>query len=327
MKNSLHPDVSVIIVSYNVRDHLRRCLESLFALYEARMAEVFVIDNASTDGSEQVVREQFPWVTLVPHAWNLGFASGVNQGLVRAQGAFILLLNPDTVLCPDTVERFVAFMRAHPDCGIVGGQLLNPDHSPQESFRTFPTPVSSIAESLFLTRLWGRLRRPERPCAVDVVVGACLMARREMVQEIGFLDEQFFLYFEEIDWCRRARQQGWGVYTLPDAPVIHGLGRSTEARPDEAFVELSRSRALYMQKHFSRIGRWVTHGVITVGVMLRVILWGLALSVLRLQRHDTGYAARKFSQNRAVLLWYLQGRPNEPSIVAPRQSFAGKSVR
>lgn len=316
MNERPHPEVSVIIVSYNVREDLRRCLESLVSLHEDGMTETIVVDNASNDGSAALVQEQFPWATLVQNAQNIGFAAGVNQGLARANGAFILLLNPDTVVCTDTVERLLTFMRAHPECGIAGGQLLNPDHSPQESSRSFPTPASLVAESLFLTRLLASNRRGKalhatsrRPRPVDAVVGACLMARREMVQHIGPLDERFFLYSEETDWCRRARQHGWTVYTLPDAPVIHGLGRSTDAQPDAAFIELYRSRHIYMRKHFGGVSRWLTHGGMLVGVVLRVVLWGLALIIHRLQHRTPARVVKKFSQNRAVLEWYLRGCP------------------
>ncbi|MBI4551832.1 MAG: glycosyltransferase family 2 protein [Candidatus Latescibacteria bacterium] len=319
MTDQLSPDVSIIIVSYNVSEELGRCLASLSALHETGTAEILVVENASTDGSGVRVRAECPWAAVIQNTQNVGFAAGVNQGLARARGRFILLLNPDAEVYPGTVERLVSFMQAHPECGIAGGQLLNPDGSRQESARPFPTPALLIAESLFLTRLSSSGRPITGPCAVDAVVGACLMARAEMVREVGPLDERFFLYSEETDWCRRARQGGWKVYVLPDAPVLHRLGRSTAGRPDEALVELYRSRTVYLRKYFGRVSRWATHGGMLIGVALRVVLWGLALLGQRLQRRSSSRAAQKFAQNAAVLQWYCAGCPNPRARLASPQ--------
>lgn len=301
--------VSVIIVSYNVREELKRCLDAVWPVFDKDRMEVFVIDNASTDGSGAYVRAQYPWVIVAQNRRNIGFAAAANQGLARSRGMYCLLLNPDAVVYADAIDQLHTFLNRHPECGIAGGQLLNPDKTLQNSRHVFPTPASFIAESLFLKRIARPSPPRSEPHEVDAVVGACLMIRYRVVEEIGMLDERFFLYSEELDWCRRARQRGWKVYTVPEARVIHGLGRSVRAQPDSGFVELYRSRDQYMKKYFTPGERRVAHAGMWLGVTLRVILWGLVSA----WRPDSTEARKKLSQNRAVLRWYLQGRPNPHS--------------
>jgi GT2 family glycosyltransferase len=303
------PPISVIIVSYNVREELDRCLGAIAPVYRRGVAEVYVVDNASADDSATVVPVRHPWVQWIQNPTNAGFAAGVNRGLARVKGVYVLLLNPDAVVQNDAVERLAAFMTAHPDCGIAGAQLVNPDGSLQESFHAFPTPGAFIAESLFWKKAAHRLRRPEAPVEVDAVVGACFMVRRRVVEEIGLLDEHFFLYSEEVDWCLRARRSGWKVFLVPDATVAHGLARSSEDRPEAAFVALYRGRAYYMQKHFTRRARWLAHAGMGAGVLLRVMLWGAACAGLRLAGRRPAQARKKFRQNSAVLGWYMRGCP------------------
>lgn len=252
------PDLSVIIVNWNVRDLLRRCLESVFASPFGGSLEVLVVDNASADGSGEMVRTEFPQVHLIANAENRGFPAANNQGLALARGRYILLLNPDTEVVGDALQAMVAFADAHPDVGVVGPQLLNPDGSVQSSRRRFPTLATALWESTWLQpyaprRLLERyyvLDRPDDEIQdVDWVTGAALMVRREAVEEVGPLDEGFFMYSEELDWCRRFREAGWRVVYLPTARIVHHVGKSSEQVLPARHIHFQTSKVRYFRKY------------------------------------------------------------------------------
>ena len=308
IRSDPNPILSVIIVSYNVLDALQSGLMLLKPFHDQGKGDIWVIDNASRDATADWVEQQ-QWPHLIRNSENLGFAAAVNQGIERSRGAFILLLNPDTTISEAAIKGMRTFMDTHEECGIAGVQLLNPDQSLQKSYHYFPTPRSFIAESLFLNRVKPDENGFEKPVRVDAVVGACMMIRRTAIEHIGLFDERFFLYSEELDWCLRARQAGWNVYLLPEVRVIHNLAQSSKDDPGNAFVELYRSRGLYMDKHFSNLGRSMVQISFFTGVLLRVILWRIALWIIR--RPDKKNEINlKYSLNKAVLIWYLAGRPN-----------------
>lgn len=313
MPAETQPELSILIVSYNVREDIARCLASLPSTVDDIRYEVMVIDNASSDDSASYIRANHPQVELVENQNNIGFAAAVNQGLGMTSSDFVLLLNPDTAVRPGTIECMLGFMQDHAACGICGARLLNTDGSPQESDRAFPTPFNLVAESLFLKKLFSASRQYPAPREVDAVVGACLMARRTMIEEIGPMDERFFLYSEEVDWCLRAKQKGWRVFMIPDAQVVHGLGRSSADQPGTSFVELYRSRALYMRKHFNPLSRWVTQIGLFLGVLLRIFIWRSGLFFIRSDVRSI-VARKKYTENRAVLSWYFQGCPNPHTV-------------
>jgi N-acetylglucosaminyl-diphospho-decaprenol L-rhamnosyltransferase len=267
------PDLSVIIVNWNVRDLLRRCLHSILANLPACQLEIIVVDNGSTDGSPEMVRTEFPQVHLMANPDNRGFTAANNQGLAVARGRYVLLLNPDTEVVGDALETLVAFADAHPDVGVVGPQLLNPDGTVQSSRRRFPTLATALLESTWLQpyaprRLLARyyvLDRPDDKVQdVDWVTGAALMARREAVEQVGPLDEGFFMYSEELDWCRRFRAAGWRVVYLPTARVIHYEGKSSEQVLPARHIHFQTSKIRYFRKY---------HGPAAAEV-LRLVLLG-----------------------------------------------------
>jgi len=252
------PDLSVIIVNWNVRDLLRRCLHSILANLPACQLEIIVVDNGSTDGSPEMVRTEFPQVHLMANPDNRGFTAANNQGLAVARGRYVLLLNPDTEVVGDALETLVAFADVHPDVGVVGPQLLNPDGTVQSSRRRFPTLATALLESTWLQpyaprRLLARyyvLDRPDDEVQdVDWVTGAALMARREAVEQVGPLDEGFFMYSEELDWCRRFRAAGWRVVYLPTARVIHHEGKSSEQVLPARHIHFQTSKIRYFRKY------------------------------------------------------------------------------
>ncbi|HQE92863.1 MAG TPA: glycosyltransferase family 2 protein [Anaerolineae bacterium] len=255
--------VSVIIVNWNVRDLLRRALTSVYASWDGRPGpEIIVVDNASHDGSVAMLRDAFPQVSVIANAENRGFTGGNNQGLAAATGDFLLLLNPDTEIVGDALPRMVEYLQSHADVGMVGPQLLNPDNSVQSSRRHFPTLPVLFLESTWLEKFAPRkmLRyyyAQERPDdaiqEVDWVTGAAMLTRREVVNQVGGMDESFFMYSEELDWCRRIHDAGWRVVYFPEARVIHYEGQSSAQVVPARHIYFQASKIRYTQKYHGNV--------------------------------------------------------------------------
>ncbi|MBP6015975.1 MAG: glycosyltransferase family 2 protein [Candidatus Promineofilum sp.] len=276
----MSPDLSIIIVNWNVRDLLRNCLHSIDAGRGTLSVEVIVVDSASADDSVAMVRDEFPWVSLIPCAENVGFPRGNNLGLAEALGTYLLLLNPDTVILADVLPKMVAFLQACPDVGALGPQLLNTDGSIQSSRRRFPTAATGFLESTWLEGLApGVLRRyyaldlPDDATAdVDWLTGACIMVPRTVYEEIGGLDEGYYMYSEELDWCRRIKAAGRRVVYYPAAQVIHHIGKSSEQAVTARHINFQRAKLRYFRKY---------HGRVLAGALRAFLLahyaWQLAL--------------------------------------------------
>ncbi|MCS7190841.1 MAG: glycosyltransferase family 2 protein, partial [Fimbriimonadales bacterium] len=207
--------LSICIVNWNTRELLRACLQSIYRYPPSEPFEVIVVDNASSDGSAAMVCAEFPQVILIANTQNLGYARGNNQAIARAQGEFILLLNPDTEVFSDTLDQAIAFLRAHPDGGAIGARQLFPDGRVQASVRGFPTPANLLFEVSGLARLFPRSRRLggyrmrwfryDTVAEVDQPMATFLMTRRAVIQQVGLMDEAFPLFFNDVDWCYRIR--------------------------------------------------------------------------------------------------------------------------
>ena len=255
-----HPTVSIIIVSYNVRDLLLQCLGSL----GDRHGEVIVVDNASSDGSAGAVREATPHVTLISNDANAGFARANNQALALASGDYLLLLNPDTRVCDNAVDVLERFMTDHPEYGIAGPRLLNLDGSLQSAGRRFPTSWTVVRDPLtpradpggLLGRRSGTLQAAHvEDC--DWVLGACLMVRREVLRQVGHLDEGYFMYGEEKDLCYRAKAAGWRVACVHEAEVIHYGGQSADQVPARSYEAFMDSQFRFLGKFYPGHYRWL----------------------------------------------------------------------
>ncbi|MCJ7491299.1 MAG: glycosyltransferase family 2 protein [Dehalococcoidia bacterium] len=256
-------DISIVIVSYNGREHLRRCLQSLAAHPPAVEREVIVVDNDSRDGSAPMVASEFPDVRLLRMPRNLGFAAGANRGAREAKGEAIVLLNPDSEVEADPFAPMLAYLREHDDTGVVAPRLLNPDGSLQLSCRSFPTfSVALFNRYSLLTRLFPRNRYSRQYLLsdwhhdsisdVDWVSGACLMVRHSLFEEIGLLDEGYFMYIEDVDLCQRVHRAGYNVVYLPQTSVIHHIGRSSRTLPSRSIVARHRSMWHYYKKYLRR---------------------------------------------------------------------------
>jgi len=253
-------DLSIVIVNWNVRDLLRHCLHSIFQLPSSNFqTEVIVVDSASSDGSVAMVEEEFPQVRLIANSENVGFTVGSNQGIAASRGRYVLLLNPDTEIVGDALATMVEYLDDQPQVGALGPQLLNPDGSIQSSRRRFPSLATAFLESTILQQWFphNRIARhyymadqpDDEVQEVDWVTGACLLTRREAIQNVGVLDEGFFMYSEELDWCRRAKERGWKVVYLPTARVIHHGGQSSEQVKSFQHIQFQRSKIRYFRKH------------------------------------------------------------------------------
>lgn len=267
-------DLSIIVVSWNVADLLAACLESIEAAPVIRVApdgsslgsggprvEVIVVDSASLDHSVSLVRESFPWVRLLTQAENSGFTFSNNLGLQIAQGRHLLLLNPDTVVHGDTLNRMIEYLDTHPDVGIVGPRVLNTDGTTQSTRRRFPTLLTGFFESTWLQgvaprRVLENFYVTDQPddgtFDVDWVQGCALMARRTMYDQIGGLDTGYIMYSEELDWCKRARLAGWRVVYLGSATITHHGGKSTDQVQTHRHIYFQQSKLRYFRKYHGR---------------------------------------------------------------------------
>ncbi|MBL8131116.1 MAG: glycosyltransferase family 2 protein [Anaerolineae bacterium] len=251
-------DISVLIVSWNVRDLLDACIRSILANTTPGQVEILVIDSASTDGTAQHISATFPGVRLFAQSENVGFTKGTNLALREADGRYLMLLNPDTVIIGDALLAMQQYLDSRPDVGIVGPHTLNPDGTTQSSRRRFPTLLTGIFESTWLQgyaprgvleRFYVTDAPDDATLEVDWVQGSALMARREVYEQIGGLDEGYIMYSEEMDWCRRAKDVGWRVAFLGDARIIHYGGKSTDQVVARRHVHFQQSKLRYFRKY------------------------------------------------------------------------------
>jgi N-acetylglucosaminyl-diphospho-decaprenol L-rhamnosyltransferase len=263
-------DVTVVVVSWNVRDLLRRCLASLASGRPGPCVEVIVVDNGSGDGSPDMIRAEFPQAQLIANDRNRGFTAANNQGLAAGRGRYLLLLNPDTEVVGDALATMIDSMDEHPQAGALGPQLRYPDGRLQSSRRRFPTLATALVESTVVGEWWPNNRLARRYTMadtpddaiqpVDWVVGACLLVRRQAYDQVGGLDEGFFMYSEELDWCRRIKAAGWQVIYLPTAVVIHHEGKSSEQVVPARHIYFQSSKVRYFRKHHGAVAaevlRW-----------------------------------------------------------------------
>ncbi|NLE43915.1 MAG: glycosyltransferase family 2 protein [Chloroflexi bacterium] len=297
-------DLSVVIVSWNVCELLRRCLQSVLAA-PIRL-EVIVVDNASSDGTTAMVATEYPEIQLVVNSRNVGFPAANNQGIALASGRTVLLLNPDTEIVGDALATLVAYADAHADVGLVGPQLLNPDGSVQPSRRRFPTLATAFFESTWLQQWAPRSvvrdyyvldRSDDVTQDVDWVFGAAMLVKREVLDQVGVLDEGYFMYSEELDWCRRIRTAGWRVVYLPAARVVHHGGKSSEQVVAERHIHFQTSKVRYFRIYHGAIASEAIRLFLLASYVVQVALEGMKWLV----GHKRPLRADRISAYRQVL--------------------------
>lgn len=310
-------DLSVVIVSWNTRELLSQCLKAIFASPLNCEFDVWVVDNASKDASAEMVRNQFPQVRLIENSENVGFARANNQAIQQSIGNYVLLVNSDAIVKPSALSNIVAFMASHNDAGIAGGKLIWPDGSFQSSFSDFPSLFSELVTSAGAAKyLFGShfpsyaLNVSQQVRVVDWVGGAFLIARRDAITQVGLLDEGFFMYGEEMDWCYRMRQRGWKVYYTPEAEIIHVGGQSSKLAGADSSMWLAQSHIRFMLKYRGELIGRVLAFFFRIASVVKATIW-FAIGLVRNQR-------RAFAWGRARLHWHLAGA-NVLRIVSQRE--------
>lgn len=256
------PDLSVVIVSWNTAALVQDCLQSIFAPSSSFDAvEVVIVDNASSDGTPDQIKRNWPQVRLIENTNNRGFASANNQGLAVSRGRYVALLNSDTLVSASALAELVAFMDEHPEAGACGPRLLQPNGQPQAfAFGDDPTPAYLFWRGFSHLILHRPLHdwSTKQTQVVDWVSGACLVARRQAIEQAGPLDEAIFMYFEDNDWCLRFRQCGWKIYYTPATSITHIGGQSRKQNPAAQAAYYSSLQYFYL-KHYGWLSRfWLT---------------------------------------------------------------------
>jgi len=303
-------ELSIIIVNWNTRELLQRCLESVEETVRNFSHEVFVVDNASTDGSGAMVKERFPEVRLIENSENRGFGNANNQALRIMAGKYALLLNSDTVLTKHAAAELVSCLESHPEAAMACGQLLNADGSLQNSVAAFPTLLTlmtnlPLLETLFPKRFPSKRYVHTGPIEVDSAIGACLLVRKEAIDAVGMFDERYYFFFEETDWAFRMRRAGWKVLYVPNAFIYHHQGQSI-GRSVRSRIEFYRSRYQFFRRWRSRPYYLAVRVVIPVRLAVNWLLTSLGvLLTLGFQRG----LRDKWAVYGKLLVWHLRGCP------------------
>ncbi len=279
--------VSVIVVSWNAREYLMQCLASLKDETCRCPMEIIVVDNASSDASPDSVAAQYPDVHLIRNAANLGFAKANNLGLAQSQGAYLCFVNSDVEVLPGCISRLVEYCEQHPEVGMVGPRILGGDGKLQRSCRGFPSVWNMFCRALALDHLfpkcrlltgyslWHWAQTSLQP--VDILTGCFWLVRRKALEQVGLLDEAFFMYGEDMDWCKRFWAKGWQVVFVPGAEAIHYGGVSSDKAPVRFYVERQRADFQYWRKHHSRFEQSLYFLICCVQHTLRILGHGVAL--------------------------------------------------
>ncbi|MBN2031026.1 glycosyltransferase [bacterium] len=272
--------LSIIVVNYNVKPFLERALLSIQKALEGISSEIFVVDNASGDGSVTMIKERFPDVHLISNVENAGFARANNQALRCAKGKMICLINPDTFVQEDTFKVCLDYLENHPSVGAVGCKIVNPDGTLQLSCRrSIPTPWVAFAKVAFLSTLFPKSKRfgrynltylnPDEITEVEALSGSFMVVRQEVIDQIGLLDEAFFLYGEDLDWCYRMQQKGWKIVYLPETQIIHYKGRSTREASFDTQSIFYEAMRLFVKKHFGKGRSFLPRWFLMLGIWIR----------------------------------------------------------
>jgi len=307
----METDLSFILVNWNTKGLILEALRSIVDTVPGYGYEIFVVDNGSVDGSPEAITGAYPRVHLIRNATNLGFARAVNQALAQTAGRFICLLNSDARFLEGAVQTLVAFMEDNPDVGIAGGQLINADGSRQNSIAPFPSLATELLNRRLLRILFprhypGKEREYPFPIDVDSLVGACIIVRRQAIEEVGDLDEGYFFFMEETDWCFRMRENGWRISFVPGARILHLQGASAAMAKAEAKIEYYRSRYRLFAKWRGRTKTIL----LKLGLMLRLVgeVSGNSLLLWK-QRYRERWRAYC-----RLLLWHLRSCPSHDGL-------------
>jgi GT2 family glycosyltransferase len=283
----MKPKLFIIIVNFNAEKFLVECLDSIYAQTKQISFDIWVVDNNSADTSVTRVLQNFPQMNLIENKENIGFARANNQAITKCTGDYILLLNPDTLILNNAIEKVIGFMEGNPTIGICGCKVLNEDKTLQLACRrSIPTPGVAFFRLTGLSKLFPKSKimakynltylNPDETNEVDAVSGAFLMIQKKVIDNIGLLDERFFMYGEELDWCLRVKKAGWTVMYYPEAEIIHYKGACSKYNSRKAVFEFYKAMYLFHKKHFAKDYNPIINIVIYIGIVLKAVMsWRL----------------------------------------------------
>lgn len=309
------PTVSIIIVNWNTREILRDCLRTVYEQTQDVEFEVIVVDNASADGSVDMIRTTFPQAILLANADNRGFAAANNQGIAVAKGRYVLLLNSDTLVLDGAIDKMVSFAEAHPEAAATACRVLNSDRTWQRTCFLFPSALNLLITALYLNKLFPRNRFCGRERmtwwdgremrAVDVVAGCFILVRREAIEQVGVLDESYFMYGEETDWCYRFRKAGWKILFTPTAQIVHLGGVSSAQLKGPMCLQLRASVLLFLRKHRGLASYVAGCAFVSLFFLLRLPLWLATAATSGGARSESWETARTYAAGfwRALYGW------------------------
>ena len=284
-------DVSIIIVNYNTKKLTLECIQSIYNSNMLYQFEIFVVDNHSSDGSVHAIREAFPSVKVIENEENVGFSKANNQAILESKGRYILLLNSDTIVLENTISYSIDFMNRDKSIGATGCKVALPDGTLDKAcHRGFPTPEASFYYLTGLAKKFpnnprfnsyhkGYLNMDETH-EIDCLVGAYMMVRRETIDQVGMLDETFFMYGEDIDWCYRIKEAGWKIYYTPKVTITHYKGASSRKKPFKIVYEFHRAMFLFHKMHFAKKYNFIVNGLVYLGISLKLSL-SMLLNLLK----------------------------------------------
>lgn len=309
-------DLSILIPTRNSCTITRAAVRSVLNSHDSLAKEIFVVDNGSTDETPVILPREFPQLQLIRSETNLGFARACNLAAKSARGEFLLLLNSDARPDPEALAQTIAWMRANPDCAVAGAQLLNADGSRQNSIANFPTLATELLNKSLLRRLFprrfpGKEHTFDAPIKVETIVGAFMFIRKSAWDALGGLDERYFFFFEETDFCLQIRRRGWHVFHLPAVRVWHGQGQTAKQVSIGARIEYWRSRyACFAKNH-----RLVTRVILAIGLWLRLLADSLTAGLFTLvTRGQNARWRERWRVCSALLDWHLQGCPKNAGL-------------
>lgn len=305
--------VSIVIVTWNCRKFAQECLDSLRTYRQNPQAEIIVVDNASWDGTPELVRDSYPEVMLIRNERNLGFAKANNVGIRRSSGKYVCLVNPDVRVLNECIEKMLAYMGENPRVGLLGPRMLGVDGESYRSYMGTPTLWRIFCRALALDVLFPRSKlfggflmpyfRRDRIAEVDVLNGWFLMTRREALNEVGLLDEMLFMYGDDLDWSKRFRDAGWRVVYFPEAESLHYGGGTTARAPVRFSVEMQRANFRYWQKNYGRASQFAYLAVVCIHQAVRLL--GYSLLFLAAKSKRTA-AAFKVKRSLACMRWIIR---------------------
>jgi GT2 family glycosyltransferase len=303
-------DISIIIVNWNTRELLLECLASIFETVKKVSFEVWLVDNASDDGSVEWAKKKYPEINVIQNERNLGFAAANNLAFKKMKGSYALLLNTDATLIDSATEILFNFMESNPKAGIACGQLLNTDGSKQNSIANYPSLFSllfneTVMRILFPNKFPSKRKEYIAPLEVDSCIGACMIVRKEAMDKVGTLDEGYFFYLEETDWAYRMKQAGWGVYFLPKARIFHAQGKSVGKSANKKIM-FYRSRYYFFKKWHKS-----TYIIICTAVFSRLLVnTFLSLVGVLLTFGLNDGIKKRFHICFQLILWHFSGCPS-----------------